>query len=149
MALAVPDAVIPKERTTCLFSATMTSKVAKLQRASLQNPVKLEISSKYDTVETLQQYYMWLPMKHKDVYLTYLINETAGNTVIIFTATCNACSRLALLLRNLGFAATPLHGQMSQAKRLGSLASFKSNSRQVRAPPPTTPRRCDVGRCTR
>ncbi|CAG8437359.1 2811_t:CDS:10 [Diversispora eburnea] len=38
--------VIPKERHTYLFSATMTTKVAKLQRASLINPVKIEVSSK-------------------------------------------------------------------------------------------------------
>ena len=39
--------VIPKERTTYLFSATMTTKVAKLQRASLSNPVRIEVNSKY------------------------------------------------------------------------------------------------------
>ena len=39
--------VIPRERTTYLFSATMTSKVAKLQRASLSNPVRVEVSGKY------------------------------------------------------------------------------------------------------
>jgi ATP-dependent RNA helicase DDX47/RRP3 len=38
--------VIPKERNTYLFSATMTTKVAKLQRASLSNPVRLEVSTK-------------------------------------------------------------------------------------------------------
>lgn len=38
--------VIPQERTTYLFSATMTTKVAKLQRASLTNPVRVEVSSK-------------------------------------------------------------------------------------------------------
>jgi ATP-dependent RNA helicase DDX47/RRP3 len=39
--------VIPREqRHTYLFSATMTTKVAKLQRASLRDPVKLEVSSK-------------------------------------------------------------------------------------------------------
>jgi ATP-dependent RNA helicase DDX47/RRP3 len=39
--------IIPKERTTMLFSATMTDKVTKLQRASLKDPVKLTVSSKY------------------------------------------------------------------------------------------------------
>lgn len=39
--------VLPKERNTFLFSATMTSKVAKLQRASLVNPVKIEADTKY------------------------------------------------------------------------------------------------------
>jgi ATP-dependent RNA helicase DDX47/RRP3 len=38
--------VMPKERTTYLFSATMTTKVAKLQRASLMNPIKVEVSTK-------------------------------------------------------------------------------------------------------
>ena len=39
--------VIPQERTTYLFSATMTTKVAKLQRASLTNPVRVEVNEKY------------------------------------------------------------------------------------------------------
>ena len=38
--------VIPRERTTYLFSATMTTKVQKLQRASLSNPVLVEVSEK-------------------------------------------------------------------------------------------------------
>jgi len=57
--------VIPKERNTYLFSATMTKKVQKLQRASLKDPVKLEVSSKYQTVDTLQQYYLFIPLKQK------------------------------------------------------------------------------------
>ncbi|THH29637.1 hypothetical protein EUX98_g4551 [Antrodiella citrinella] len=42
--------VIPKERTTYLFSATMTTKVAKLQRASLSNPVRVEVSEKLSII---------------------------------------------------------------------------------------------------
>jgi ATP-dependent RNA helicase DDX47/RRP3 len=38
--------VIPRERNTFLFSATMTTKVEKLQRASLVNPVKVEVAEK-------------------------------------------------------------------------------------------------------
>ncbi|KAF0365678.1 DEAD-domain-containing protein [Gigaspora margarita] len=123
--------VIPKERHTYLFSATMTTKVAKLQRASLNNPVKIEVSSKYSTVSTLLQYYLFFPLKHKDCYLVYLCNELAGNSLIIFTRTCNDTQRLALLLRNLGFPAIPLHGQLSQSKRLGSLNKFKAGNRNI------------------
>ncbi|CAG8786707.1 9324_t:CDS:2, partial [Cetraspora pellucida] len=60
-------------------------------RASLNNPVKIEVSSK----------------------------------------TCNDTQRLALLLRNLGFPAIPLHGQLSQSKRLGSLNKFKAGNRNI------------------
>lgn len=38
--------VVPRERVTSLYSATMTSKVQKLQRAALKNPVRVEVSSK-------------------------------------------------------------------------------------------------------
>lgn len=56
---------IPRDRNTYLFSATMTKKVQKLQRASLKDPVKLEVSSKYQTVDNLQQYYLFIPIKYK------------------------------------------------------------------------------------
>jgi superfamily II DNA/RNA helicase len=56
---------MPKERRTQLFSATMTSKVAKLQRACLDNPVKVEVDVKYRTVDTLRQQYLFIPAKHK------------------------------------------------------------------------------------
>ena len=103
--------VIPKERTTYLFSATMTTKVAKLQRASLSNPVRVEVSSKYarvtvgirgltvsflfrySTVSTLLQYYLFIPMVKKDVNLVYLANSLASNSIIIFTRTVHDAQR--------------------------------------------------------
>lgn len=57
--------VIPKDRRTYLFSATMTKKVKKLQRACLRDPVKVEVSTKYQTVEKLQQNYLFIPSKFK------------------------------------------------------------------------------------
>ncbi|KAE8282882.1 putative ATP-dependent RNA helicase DDX47 [Larimichthys crocea] len=98
--------VIPRDRRTFLFSATMTKKVQKLQRAALKDP-------------------------YKDCYLVSILNELAGNSFMIFCSTCNNAQRVALLLRNLGITAIPLHGQMSQNKRLGALNKFKSKSRSV------------------
>uniref|UniRef100_A0A8C5Q628 RNA helicase n=1 Tax=Leptobrachium leishanense TaxID=445787 RepID=A0A8C5Q628_9ANUR len=70
-------------------------------------------------------------MTKKDCYLVYVLNELAGNSFMIFCSTCNNTQRVALLLRNLGFTAISLHGQMSQNKRLGSLNKFKSKSRSI------------------
>ncbi|CAL5219178.1 g962 [Coccomyxa viridis] len=123
--------VMPKERRTQLFSATMTSKVAKLQRACLDNPVKVEVDTKYRTVDTLRQQYLFIPAKHKDCYLTFFLTELAGATVMIFTRTCDNTRKLALMLRNLGFDALPIHGQMSQPKRLGALNKFKGGDRNI------------------
>lgn len=65
---------IPKQRNTFLFSATMTTKVQKLQRASLNDAVKIEVNTKYKTVDTLEQSYLFRPAKYKDTYLVYLVN---------------------------------------------------------------------------
>eukprot|EP01095_Lingulamoeba_sp_RSL-Kostka_P016154 TRINITY_DN776_c1_g1_i1.p1 TRINITY_DN776_c1_g1~~TRINITY_DN776_c1_g1_i1.p1 ORF type:complete len:529 (-),score=196.12 TRINITY_DN776_c1_g1_i1:334-1920(-) len=121
----------PKKRTTYLYSATMTTKVDKLQRACLRDPVKVEVSNKYQTVTTLQQNYIFIPAQYKECYLAFILNEYAGNSVIIFTTTCNNSFRISLLLRNLGFPAIPLHGKMSQSKRLGALNKFKSGERNI------------------
>lgn len=123
--------VAPRERTTMLFSATMTTKVAKLQRASLKAPVKVEVSSKYSTVDSLLQQYMFVPTKHKDAYLVHLLNDTQGSSIIVFASSCNSVLKLTLMLRALGFSAIPLHGQMSQPKRLGALHKFTAGSRSI------------------
>lgn len=53
--------------------------------------------------------------------------ELAGSTVMMFTRTCDSTRKLALMLRNLGFGAIPIHGQMSQPKRLAALNKFKAS----------------------
>ena len=125
--------VVPRERVTYLYSATMTRKVQKLQRASLHNPVKIEVSTKqvelsdslvhiltsvvihyrYQTVEKLQQSYIFIPSKYKvmcnareiydiigavplkDCYLVAILNDLAGNSFMVFCGTCNNTQRWA------------------------------------------------------
>lgn len=105
--------VLPKERQTFLFSATMTSKVAvrvlgltvgagaeaaacvACQPSQDRSGQEVEMAlaceltaRRYSTVDTLVQQYVFVPHLHKDVYLTYVVNELAGSSVIIFTCTC-------------------------------------------------------------
>ncbi|KAI1840548.1 hypothetical protein JX266_013277 [Neoarthrinium moseri] len=123
---------LPRERRTFLFSATMSSKVESLQRASLRDPLRVSISTnKYQTVATLLQNYVFIPVHEKDTYLIYLCNEFAGQSAIIFARTIFETQRVSILLRTLGFGAIPLHGQLSQSARLGALNKFKAGSRQI------------------
>lgn len=109
----------------------MTDKVEKLERAALKEPVRVAVSNKYQTVDQLAQEYMFFPAKLKDCYLAYLMERKTGRDVIIFTITCLAANRLCLLLRKLGHKAVTVNGQMSQAKRLGSLARFRQRDANV------------------
>lgn len=61
----------------------MTTKVAKLQRACLVSPVKVEVAAKYSTVDTLRQQYLFIPAKYKDCYLAFVLNELSGSTAMV------------------------------------------------------------------
>jgi len=127
--------VLPRSqegRHTYLFSATMSSKVESLQRASLHNPLRVSISSSsYQTVSTLLQSWLLTPAIHKDLYLVYLLNESAGQSAIVFVRTRNECQRLSYLLRALGLGAIPLHAGNSQSARQGALGKFRSRARDI------------------
>ena len=123
---------IPREgRCSMLFSATMTSKVAKLQRASLYKPVKVEVNDKFAMPRQLDQRYLFVPAKHKECYLAAVLDARRGATALVFCATCAGATRATLLLRNLGFDAACLHGQMAQPKRLGALHKFKAGAANI------------------
>lgn len=91
-----------------------------------------------------------MPLTHKEVYLVYLANTLAQNSMMIFTRTVHDAQkfvsfalssfvylasspvfRLSIILRTLGFPAVPLHGQLSQSQRLGALSKFKSGGRSI------------------
>lgn len=50
---------------------------------------------------------------------------------MVFCSTCSCTLRTSLLLRTLGISAVPLHGQMTQNKRLAALNKFKARNRGV------------------
>ena len=137
---------LPREgRRTYMFSATMSSGVASLQRASLRDPVKVAVENgavgslnehgkrpKHTTVTTLKQHYLFKPHKDKDLYLVYLLTaQYAGSSCILFARTIYEVSRVTHLLRRLGLGAIPLHGELSQSSRLGALNKFKAHAREI------------------
>ena len=82
---------------------------------------------RFDTVEKLDQRYIFFPSGVRDAYLTHLLREPfSGKTVIIFTGKCRTAEHLRVMLKELGIRSATLHGQMSQSDRLSSLAKFKS-----------------------
>ena len=137
---------MPRERCSYLFSATMTSKVSKLQRASLKDPVRVEVSQKYSTVDTLLQHYLFIPEKYKDCYLVYLLTEFAGNSAIVFLDTQRHSQRVTIMLRALGFGTVCIHGGMAQPKRLAALTKFKAGERTILVATDVASRGLDIPR---
>ncbi|KAJ3162820.1 hypothetical protein HDU86_003794 [Geranomyces michiganensis] len=127
--LAVILDQLPKKRQTLLFSATMTDEIKELNFSAQEDrrPFVYQCNTRFDTVEKLDQRYVFISSTVRDAYLAHLIRTSfEGKTMIIFTGKCRTCERLRVMLRELGLRSTALHAQMSQADRLGSLAKFKS-----------------------
>ena len=76
-------------------------------------------------------YSLTQPSGMQECYLVYYLTELAGATFMLFTRTCDSARKTALMLRNLGFDAIPIHGQMPQAKRIGALNKFKAGERSI------------------
>lgn len=118
---------LPKRRCTLLFSASMTSKVAKLQRASLHDPVRAAVSLPSRTVAALRQFYLLLPQVKRDCGLLLLLRSRfAACSSIVFVDTCADSMRLALTLSYAGLPALPLNGRMPQNRRLAALNKFRA-----------------------
>ncbi|KAF8820075.1 DEAD/DEAH box helicase family protein [Cardiosporidium cionae] len=123
--------VFPKQRQTFLFSATMTSKVAKLQKASLKKPIKVTVNSKYDTVKELIQNYLLIPFKYKWTYAVAILKHFQAYSAMVFCNTCLVAKKLAIFLGQFGFSSVCLHGRMTQPQRLAALNSFKAGTRKI------------------
>ena len=94
--------------------------------------MRVEVSaSKYQTVSTLTQEYLFVPAKHKEVYLVYALTKVPSASTLVFTMTCKNARRVAALLNTMGYSAIDLHGQMPQAMRLTALNKFKSGAKTV------------------
>ena len=124
--------ILPQNRCTHVYSATITSNLKSLYRASLSNPARITISTnQHQTISSLIQKYIFCPLKLKDLHLIHLLNDCAGRSIIIFIRTVNEAQRLAIFLRSLNFSAIPLHGQLSQSSRFGALNKFRSGPRNI------------------
>ncbi|KAF2365802.1 DEAD/DEAH box helicase domain [Trinorchestia longiramus] len=122
---------LPKQRTTMLFSATITNKVQQLQRAHLKNAVKVEVNRCYKLVSTLKQYMIAVPFIDRHAYLLQVMQQLKKTPMIVFCNTRANTIKTALILREFGHKAVPLYGDMSQTKRIEALEKFKQQERSI------------------
>ncbi|EAN33012.2 putative ATP-dependent RNA helicase DDX47 [Theileria parva strain Muguga] len=117
---------LPKDKVTYLYSATMTSKITKLQKVTLMKPIQINVNTKYHTSEHLIQKYLLIPLKFKYTYLACILWKYSTSTIMVFCNTCLTSQKVTLFLQNLSFKSVCLHGKLSQIQRLNSLNSFKT-----------------------
>jgi ATP-dependent RNA helicase DeaD len=119
-------ATAPEERQTILFSATMPAPILNITKKFQKDPVLVGVEQKSRTVDSVTQYYVEVPIGHKDDALKMLLLSLEPKLSIIFCNTKIKVSELTDLLVSNGFKAAGLHGDMKQQNRTQVINSFKS-----------------------
>jgi len=124
-------AVLPQQRQTLLFSATMPKEIARLSGDILSDPVRVEITPQATPIETIDQSVRFVGAKEKLNHLTDLLADAELERVIVFTRTKHRANRVAEQLEKSGVSADAIHGNKSQNARQKALTKFRKGESRV------------------
>ena len=117
--------VLPKQKQTLFFSATMPPAVENLASKLLNYPEHISIEPSSTPVQKIKQLVSFVRAEDKRKYLKNLLKEIKFNSVIIFTRTKHGANRLSTEIKSLNINSDALHGNKSQAARQRTLKDFK------------------------
>jgi len=121
---------LPKNRQTLLFSATMPSEINQLAQETLRNPVKVEVGHSAPASSVTQTLYP-VPQHLKADLLIKILRQADLASVLVFTRTKHGAKQVAKKLDAAGFRAASLQGNLSQNKRLSTMADFRDSKLQI------------------
>jgi ATP-dependent RNA helicase RhlE len=116
--------VLPKDRQTLCFSATLEASVAHLVSDYTRNPVRLAFGSTLKPSENVRVQAFEVDSDRKQEMLHRLLSKETGRC-LIFARTKRGTERLARNLNREGFAAAMIHGDRSQSQRTAALTGFQ------------------------
>jgi ATP-dependent RNA helicase RhlE len=123
-------AVLPKERQTMCFSATLEASVAHLVHDYMRNPVRLAFGSILKPSENVQLQAFEVSSDRKFGVLHRLLAKEKGRC-LVFVRTKHGTERLTKSLNREGIAAAMIHGGRSQSQRSAALAGFQQGRIRV------------------
>jgi ATP-dependent RNA helicase RhlE len=123
--------MLPQQRQTLFFSATMPPEISKLASTMLKNPVQVAVNPVSSTAEKVEQYVMYVEQSKKRDLLRHLLADPKFYRVIVFTRTKHGANRVADVLSKNRIPAEAIHGNKSQNARQRALENFKNNKIQV------------------
>jgi ATP-dependent RNA helicase RhlE len=123
-------ALLPRERQTLLFSATMPREVEELAQQVLRKPERVNVGVQKPATTIAHALYP-VPQILKTQMLIGLLRHTNAYAMLVFTRTKHRADRLAKVLDKAGFPSAALHGDRSQGQRQRALDGFKRGDVQV------------------
>ncbi len=121
--------LIPANRQSLFFSATLAPNIVELAKTILRNPARVSIAPETTTAERIDQQVCFLDRENKKPLLEQLLlgqsQASSGKLTIVFSRTKHGANKLAKSLCAAGFPADAIHGNKSQAQREKALERFK------------------------
>jgi superfamily II DNA/RNA helicase len=122
--------LLPTDRQTLLFSATMPPKIRKLAQALLHDPVEVKIAPSRP-VEKIKQSAVFCNDDEKEQLLINILKQHKGERVIVFAASKHGVRDLARSLRRIGVKAAEIHSDLDQQQRDDTIRGFRSGRIEV------------------
>jgi len=118
-------ALLPKDRQTLFFSATMPPEIRRLAGSILRDPVTIEVDPGAPAKTVSHAFYPITEGRKRDLLLALLRGPARGR-VLVFTRTKHRTQALTSFLARAGFRAAAIEGNMTQRERQGALDGFRS-----------------------
>ena len=122
---------LPEVRQNLLFSATMSEEIAALASSFLNNPVTVQITPAYSTVDTINQLVYFVDKDRKAPLLIELLKDKTIVSALIFSRTKHGANKICKTLNTAGITADVIHSSKSQTARQRALIAFKENKVRV------------------
>ena len=119
--------LLPKQRQSLFFSATMPDNIVKLSKTILTDPVKIEVSPVSSTADTISQYLYYTNKANKRELLLHIIRENEIEHALLFSRTKHGADKICRFLKKKKIRAAAIHGNKAQNQRQKVLKQFKDH----------------------
>jgi ATP-dependent RNA helicase RhlE len=123
--------LLPKQRQSLLFSATVPNTIKSLAASVLNNPVEVEVAKQNATADNVSERIYGINREYKRELLSYLIGSNNWQQVLVFVRTKHGADRLEKQLIEDGIRTVALHGDKTQGARNKALEYFKTGKVSV------------------
>ncbi|HUN39820.1 MAG TPA: DEAD/DEAH box helicase [Acetobacteraceae bacterium] len=137
--------LLPRQRQTLFFSATMGPEIRKLGDAFLRNPKEIAVSRPASVATTITEGLVLVAEHDKRESLRRLVRTQQVQNALIF---CNRKRDVDILYKSLSkhrFSVGALHGDMAQTVRFATLEKFKAGELQLLVCSDVAARGLDIG----
>lgn len=117
--------MIPEDRQSLFFSATLPPNIVELARQLLRNPVSVHVEPESKSIDRIEQKMLFVERRGKRDLLYDILCDQSVERTVVFTKTKFGANQVAEFLDSNGIPAAAIHGNKSQGARQRALDAFR------------------------